>query len=196
MRAVENTTDRLVLRGGSPLFRPFFAGGLGLVVLGGLLLIVRPRLEPAPGGPRAAVATGAAATGDVRRPAAAPGLGLFLATLGTLLAIVPVVGRFPYRKEIVVDRPARQFTRRDRTLLRLREQTYPLDDVRGAGVDEARHVDGDPYFTVVLRPRSGDAVTLERFTDRSAAGLVARLIGDHLASDIPPAPDRVNPPPR
>ena len=33
MRVVENTSERLVLEGASPLFRPFFFGGLGFLVL-------------------------------------------------------------------------------------------------------------------------------------------------------------------
>jgi hypothetical protein len=175
MHAAENTTDRLVLRGTSPLFRPFFLGGLGLLVLGGLLLIGGPYLGASPGGP---------VSGD-EPPIAPPGLGVFLATFGFFLAAVPLIGRFPYRKEIVVDRAAGQFIRRDRTLLRQREETFRLGDVRTVEVEEARHVDGDPYFTLLLRLESGDAVTLDRFTDRSAARSSARLIRDHLAGDPP-----------
>jgi hypothetical protein len=178
MHAAENTTDRLVLRSTSPLFRPFFLGGLGLLVLGGALLIGGPYLGATPAGR----ASGAGP------PIAPPGLGVFLVTFGSFLAVVPLIGRFPYRKEIVVDRTAGQFIRRDRTLLRLREETFPLGDVRTVEVEEARHVDGDPYFTLLLRLGSGDAVTLDRFTDRSAAEASARLIRDHLERDHPSRP--------
>ena len=80
--------------------------------------------------------------------------------------------------------------------MRLRQESYPLDEVRGVEVEEARHVDGDPYFTLVLRLESGESVTLDRFTDRSAAGVVARLIRDHLGSGTSPEPDRPGSPDR
>jgi hypothetical protein len=175
MRAVQNTTDRLVLRGGSPLFRPFFLGGLGLLVVGALLLVGGPRLRSTlPGPPSGA-----------DPPVEVPGLGVFLATFGFFVAIVPLIGKLPYRKEIVVDRAAGRFVRRDRTLLRLREETYPLGEVRGVDVEEARHVDGDPYFMLLLRLGSGDSVTLDRFTDRSDAGTAVRLLRGHLSPDAP-----------
>jgi hypothetical protein len=180
MHPVQNTTDRLVLRGASPLFRPFFLGGLGLLVLGGILLISGQRSRPAPAGPT---------SGDTP-PALAPGLGVFLATFGLFVAIVPLIGRFPYRKELVVDRAAGQFVRRDRTLLRLREETFPLADVRGVDVEEARHVDGDRYFTLLLRLESGASVTLERFADRPGAATAVHLIRDHLGREAIPVPDR------
>lgn len=184
MHAIENTTDRLVLRGGSPLFRPFFAGGLGLLVLGGVLLIGGPRFGPAAAG---------LVSGDPW-PALAPGVGVFLTTFGLFVAIVPLIGRFPYRKEIVVDRTAGQFGRRDRTLLRLREETYPLGDVRGVNVEEARHVNGDAYFSVLLRLQSGVSVTLDRFTDRAAARIAEQLIHDHLPPATPLVRDRPDSP--
>jgi hypothetical protein len=185
MRAVQNTTDRLVLASASPLFRPFFLGGLGLVVLGGVFLIAGPRFQPTPDGRISADAS----------VAPAPGLGLFLATFGLFVAIVPLIGKLPYRKEIVVDRAAGQFVRRDRTLLRLREETYPLGEVRRVDVEEARHVDGDPYFTLLLRLESGDSVTLDRFTDRSTAASARRLISDHLAADAACTPIPAERPP-
>jgi hypothetical protein len=170
MHAVQNTTDRLVLEGASPLFRPFFFGGLGFLVLGVSLLIGGPllhqsscRSEPA---------------GESSVPVA--GLGVFLATFGFFVAMVPLAGKIPYHKEIIVDRTTGQFVRRDRTLLRLRQEVYPLEEARTVDVEEARHVDGDPYYTVLLRLESGESVTLDRFTDRAAAGETARLIRDHL----------------
>jgi hypothetical protein len=113
-------------------------------------------------------------------------MGVFLAAFGFCIAMTPLAGRFPFRKEIVVDRSAGELVRRDRTLVRMRQETYPMAAVRSVDVEEARHVDGDPYFAIVLRLESGDAVTLERFTDRSAADLTARLIRDHLE---PPSSD-------
>jgi hypothetical protein len=175
MNVIQDTTDRLVLQGGSPLFRPFFVGGLVFVVLGVGLLIGGPLAGRAGIGPP----TG---TGGV---ASVVGTGAFLATFGFFVASVPLVGRIPYRKEIIVDRAAGQFIRRDRTLLRLRQESYPLVEVREAAVEEARHVDGDPYFSMVLRLENGEAVTLDRFTDRAAADRTARLIRDHFASDPP-----------
>jgi hypothetical protein len=170
MRAIENTTDRLVLAGASPLFRPFFLGGLGFLILGAGLVIGGALFHRSPGG---------SVAGD-ESPASVAGMGVFLAAFGFFLALTPLAGRFPFRKEIIVDRTSGEFIRRDRTLVRLRQETYPLGGVRSVDVEEARHVDGDPYFTLVLRLESGDTVTLERFTDRSAAALTARLIHDHL----------------
>jgi hypothetical protein len=160
----------LILEGASPLFRPFFLGGLGLLVLGAFLLIGGPLLG------RTTVGSPTGAGDEV--PIA--GLGAFLATFGFFVAIVPVAGRFPYRKEIIVDRAAGRFVRRDRTLLRLRQESYPLDEVRGVEVEEARHVDGDPYFSLLLLLESGESATLDRFADRTAAGTAARLICEHL----------------
>jgi hypothetical protein len=185
MHAVQNTTDRLVLQGTSPLFRPFFLGGLGLLVFGGVLLIAGPHSRPTPGGP---------GSGD-EPPAPAPGLGVFLATFGLFVAIVPLIGKLPYRKEIVVDREAGQFVRRDRTLLRLREETYPLGEVREVDVEEVRHVDGDPYFTLLVRLASGECVTLDRFTDRSHAASARRLISDRLGADVCRGPNQAETPP-
>jgi hypothetical protein len=185
MHAVENTNDRLVLRGSSPLFRPFFLGGLGLLVLGGVFLIGGPHYRQTPAG----------SLPSQGPPLAAPGLGVFLTIFGFFVAIVPVIGRFPYRKELVVDRAAGQFVRRDRTLLRLREETYPLSDVRGVDVEEARHVDGDPYFTLLLRLASGGSVTLDRFTDRTDVATARRLLGDRLGPDGSRGPDQAGPPP-
>jgi hypothetical protein len=180
MRTVENTTDRLVLAGASPLFRPFFFGGLGFVVLGASLLI---------GGVLFRRSTGGSLPGDAS-PAPAAGLGVFLTTFGFFVAITPVAGRFPFRKEIVVDRGAGRLIRRDRTLVRLRQEVYPLGEVRTVDVEDARHVDGDPYFGLVLSLATGDSVTLDRFTDRSAAERTAKLIRGHLG----PSPDGGGPP--
>ena len=113
--------------------------------------------------------------------ASVTGLGVFLATFGFFVALVPLAGRFPYHREIVVNRAAGRFVRRDRTLVRLRQETFPLEAVRTVNVEEARHVDGDPYFTLVLRLESGDSVTLDRFTDRPAADRAAQLIRDGLS---------------
>ncbi len=176
MRAIENTTDRLVLAGASPLFRPFFLGGLGFVFLGACLLIGGALFPRSPGGSEA----------GGESLASPSGIGVFLAAFGFFLAITPLAGRFPFRKEIVVDRAAGEFIRRDRTLVRLRQETYPLRLVNSVDVEEARHVDGDPYFALVLRLESGDAVTLDRFTDRSAAALTARLIRDQIGPPSPP----------
>jgi hypothetical protein len=184
MRAVRNTTELLILEGASPLFRPFFLGGLGLLVLGATLLIGGPLLGRAAGGSPPGA--------DDAVPIA--GLGVFLATFGFFVAVVPLAGRFPYRREIIVDRAAGRFVRRDRTLLRLRQESYPLDEVRGIEVEEARHVDGDPYFSLLLLLESGESATLDRFTDRTTAGLVARLIRDHLGPAICPERDRAGRP--
>jgi hypothetical protein len=184
MRPVRNTTHLLVLEGASPLFRPFFLGGLGLLVLGASLLIVGPFYRRSTGGSPSGA--------DDTAPVA--GLGAFLATFGFFVAIVPVLGKFPYRKEIIVDRAAGHFVRRDRTLLRLRQVSYPLDEVRGVEVEAARQVDGDPYFTLLLRLRHGDSVTLDRFTDRAAAERDARRIRDHLGPRPPADPDPPIPP--
>jgi hypothetical protein len=183
MRAVQNTTHLLVLEGASPLFRPFFLGGLGLLVLGASLLVGGPLFLPS--------TVGSPSGADGAAPVA--GLGTFLATFGFFVAIVPLAGRFPYRREIIVDRAVGKFVRRDRTLLRLRQETYPLDEVRGVEVEEARHVDGDPYFSLLLRLESGESVTLDRFTDRAAAGATARLIRDHLGPGTSPEPNRPDP---
>jgi hypothetical protein len=179
MREVQKTNVRLVLRGASPLFRPFFLGGLGFLVLGASLLIGGPLFR------RATVGSPTGADGV----ASVAGIGAFLATFGFFVAIVPMVGRFPYRKEIIVDRATGQFVRRDRTLLRLRQETYSLDEVRGVEVVQARHVDGDPYFTLLMRLNSGESATLDRFTDRAAAGTAAQLIRDHLGPEAPRRPD-------
>jgi hypothetical protein len=170
MRVVENTSERLVLEGASPLFRPFFFGGLSFLVLGVGLLI---------GGVLLGRSRGSSLPGD-GSSASVIGLGVFLTAFGFFVALVPLAGRFPYHREIVVDRAAGQFVRRDRTLVRLRQETFPLEAVRMVDVEDARHVDGDPYFTLVLRLESADSVTLDRFTDRSAADRTARLIRDHL----------------
>jgi hypothetical protein len=108
------------------------------------------------------------------------GPGVFLATFGFFVAIVPLAGKFPYHREIIVDRVTGQLVRRDRTLVRLRQDRYPFDEVRSVDVEDSRHVDGDPYFSLVLSLVSGDTVTLDRFTDRSAAACAARLIRGHL----------------
>jgi hypothetical protein len=180
MRAVRNTTELLILEGASPLFRPFILGGLGFLVLGASLLV---------GGRLFLPSTGVSPSGaDDAAPIA--GLGTFLTTFGFFVAIVPLVGRFPYRREIIVDRAVGRLVRRDRTLLRLRQETYPLDQVHGVEVEEARHVDGDPYFTLLLRLESGESVTLDRFADRAVAGAAARLIRDHLGPVRAPEPDR------
>jgi hypothetical protein len=170
MHAVQNTPDRLVLDGASPLFRPFFFGGLGILVLGVSLLIGGPLLHQS--------SDGSEPVGDATVPLA--GLGVFLATFGFFVAMVPLAGKIPYHKQIVIDRTAGQFVRRDRTLLRLRQDIYPLDEVRTVDVEESRHVDGDPYFTLLLRLESGESVNLDRFTDQKAAGDTAGLIRDHL----------------
>lgn len=170
MRPIENTTDRLVLAGASPLFRPFFLGGLGFLVLGAGLAI---------GGalfPRSTAGSAAV----IESPVSLAGIGVFVAAFGFSLVMTPLAGRFPFRKEIILDRAAGEFVRRDRTLVRLRQETYPLGAVRSVDVEEARHVDGDPYYTLVLRLEPEESVTLERFTDRPAADLTAGLIRDHL----------------
>jgi hypothetical protein len=184
MHEVTDADVRLVLQSIPPLFRPFFLGGLGLLVLGASLLIVGPFYRRSTGGSPSGA--------DDTAPVA--GLGAFLATFGFFVAIVPVLGKFPYRKEIIVDRAAGHFVRRDRTLLRLRQESFPLDEVRRVDVEEARHVDGDPYFTLLLRLESGESVTLDRFTDRAAAGTAARLIRDHLGPDPRRGTDRPEPP--
>jgi hypothetical protein len=182
MRAVENTTDRLVLVGASPLFRPFFVGGLGLLVLGASLLIGGALIRRSPCGSLPRDASSDPFTGP----------GVFLAIFGFFVAIVPLAGKFPYHKEIIVDRANGQLVRRDRTLVRLRQDTYPFGEVRNVDVEDSRHVDGDPYFSLVLSLVSGDSVTLDRFTDRSAAAEAARLIRGHLGPSrdggSPPAP--------
>jgi hypothetical protein len=183
MRAVQNTTDRLVLEGASPLFRPFFYGGLGLLVLGASLLIGGPLLRRPSGGSQPA--------GTPSVPVAGP--GVFLATFGFFVAMVPLAGKIPYHKQIIVDREAGQFVRRDRTLLRLRQETYPLGEVQGIDVEEARHVDGDPYFVLLLRLESGESVTLDRFTDRGHACETARLIRDHLEPEASAGSGRFRP---
>jgi hypothetical protein len=180
MRAVRNTTDLLVLEGASPLFRPFFVGGLGLLVVGTSLLVGRVFGH---------WSTVGSPSGSYEAAPVA-GLGAFLATFGLFVAIVPMVGRFPYRREIIVDRAVARLVRRDRTLLRLRQETYPLDQVQGVEVEEARHVDGDPYFSLLLRLESGETVTLDRFTDGTAAGAAAGLIREHLVPVRSPEPNR------
>jgi hypothetical protein len=176
MRPVESSIDRLVLAGASPLFRPFFLGGLGLLALGvGLLIFAASSGRADQGSPAGAPST---------TPA---GIGVFLTVFGVFVAIVPLLGRFPYRREIIVDRGTRQIVRRDRTLVRLRQDAYPLHSVQDVDVAEARHPDGDPYFTLALILDSGQVVTLERFTDRPAAVEAARLIRDRL-DPVPAGP--------
>ncbi len=70
MRAVENTTERLTLVGASPLFRPFFLGGLGFVVLGVSLLIVGALCPP--------IAVRGRVVRLIRRPGRVPGGFRFL----------------------------------------------------------------------------------------------------------------------
>lgn len=175
MHIARQTADRLVLAGGSPLFRPFFLGGLGLLILGtGVLVRAAPGL-PKPDGPPGAAGS----------PRAMAGPGTFLVIFGFFVALVPVAGRIPYRKEIVVDRSVGTLVRRNRTLVRLREETYEPGDIRAVEVEEARHVDGDPYYSLVLHLGSRDSITLDRFTDRRAADRVAALIREHLGSPHP-----------
>jgi hypothetical protein len=171
MQPIQNTNDRLVLKGASPLFRPFFFGGLGLLVVGAGLLI---------GGPLFGRFSGGSPLG-ADDPMAVPGLGLFLTVFGFFVTIAPLIGRFPFRKEVIIDRAAGTLIRRDQTLLRFRQETYPFAEVRRIHVEESRHVDGDPYFTLQLWLESGESVTLDRFSDRPAADLAARLIRDHLS---------------
>ncbi len=179
MRHVENTSDRLVLAGGSPLFAPFFFGGLGLLALGLGLLV----FAAASGGQ----AAGSPAGGE---PSVTPaGLGVFLTTFGLFVASVPLLGRFPYRRQIIVNR-GRQIVRRDRTLVRLRQDAYPLHSVVGVNVQEARHPDGDPYFTLALFLDSGEVVTLERFTDRAEAAAIVLSIRDYL-DPVPAGPSPI-----
>jgi hypothetical protein len=177
MRPVENTSERLMLAGPSPLFRPFFAGGLGLFAVGlGLLILATITGSPAGAGWTAV---------------APAGLGVFLTTFGLIVATVPLVGRFPYRREIIVDCRNGLVCRRDRTLIRLRQDAYPFRAIQAVHVDEARHPDGDPYYTLALGLDSGELLTLERFTDRPAAAEAARLIRERLAStpgDLAAAP--------
>lgn len=170
MRLVENTSERLVLAGPSLLFRPFFAGGLGLLAAGLGLLLVAASAGSADDSARL--------VGD--NSASFAGLGVFLTTFGLFVAAVPLIGRFPYRREIVVDCTTRQVSRRDRTLLRLRQDAYPFRAILAVRVNEARHPDGDPYYTLVFELDSGLVLTLERFTDRCPAAEAARLIGDRL----------------
>ena len=131
MRVVEDVSDRLVIRGASPLFRPFFFGGLGLLALGVCCLLAGPIAGRSSIGPPGA-ADGATSLA---------GLGAFLATFGFFVALVPLAGRFPYRREIIVDRAAGTLVRRDRTLVRLRQETYPADEVQGIDVVELRQVE-------------------------------------------------------
>lgn len=179
MRPVENTSERLVLAGPSLLFRPFFAGGLGLFAIGLGLLIVAVSAGPADDSGRPA--------GE--NPATFAGLGVFLTTFGLFVAAVPLIGRFPYRREIVVDCTTRQVSRRDRTLVRLRQDAYPFRAILAVRVNDARHPDGDPYYTLEFELDSGEVLTLERFTDRRLAAETARLIRDRLdaARDEPAA---------
>ncbi len=182
MHAVQNTPDRLVLEGASPLFRPFFFGGLGLLTLGVSLLIGSPLLGRSP-----------AESQPAESAMSIAGIGTFLAIFGFNLTMIPLVGRMPYHKQIVADRTIGQFVRRDRTLIRLRQEAYPLGEVRTVDVEEARHVDGDVYFVLLLRLESGESVMLERFTDRASAGETARLIRDHLA--VAPSAEAARPSP-
>ena len=140
MRAIENTTDRLVLAGASPLFRPFFVGGLGFAGPGRLPPDRRRRSSPDRRADRCPAAS--------RRPRP-PAMGVFLAAFGFFLAITPLAGRFPFRKEIVVDRAAGEFLRRDRTLVRLRQETYPLGRVRTRSTSRRRGTS-----TAILTSRS------------------------------------------
>lgn len=174
MKDTQDARDRLVLRCSTPLFRPFFLGGLGLLGLGVALLVVGPVLGRSTVGPPG---------GGV--PLA--GLGAFLSTFGFFVAIIPLVGRMPYRREVVVDPAAGRLVRRDRTLVRLRQESFAFIEIRGVEVEEARHVDGDPDFTLALRLDSGRSVPLDRFTDRLAAADAARLLRDHLPTADRPA---------
>lgn len=177
MHIVQQTTDRLVLETVPPLFRPFFFGGLGVLAVGVGLLIGGPLLRGPSGG----------------ETASAAGPGIFLAAFGFFVTIVPAIGKIPYRRQIIVDRAEGAFIRRDRTLLRLRQESYPLGAIRAVDVEEARHVDGDPYFALVLRLESGESASIERFNDRDGAARVARLVRDHLdpSSHHAPGPQEV-----
>jgi hypothetical protein len=173
MRAVEISTERLVLKGSAPIFRPFFLGGLGWMVLGsGILLGARAMGMPL-GGPW---------PGDESSTPIA-GLAAFLVPFGFFIAFVPFIGAVPYRKDVVVDRATGQLRRRDRSLRASREHVYALGEIRGVDVEESKHVDGDPYYTALLRLESGESVALDRFVDRGAAEHVAQLVRYYL---IPP----------
>src|SRR5437016_49490 len=137
MRVAQATTERLVLKGASPLFKPFFLGGLGWMASGAAILVWAmaaglPRNGPLPGD-------------ESSTPIG--GLGAFLVPFGFFLVLVPYLGALPYRKEVVVDRVTGHLTRRDRTLRGLREDVYAAGEIHGVDVEEARHVDGDPYYT-------------------------------------------------
>ena len=158
----------LVLSCSTPLFRPFFLGGLGLLAIGLVFLVAEPVLGRATIGPPGS---------PVRL---ITGIGVFLSTFGFFLTILPLVGRMPYRREVILDETAGRLIRRDQTLVRTREESILLGAICAVEVEEARFVDGDPDLTVVLRLESGRSVSLDRFTDRGAAVSAARLLRDRL----------------
>ncbi len=167
----DSTTEArlsLILRCSTPLFRPFFLGGLallavGLAFLAADLVLGRSTIGPPGGSVRIA------------------GLGAFLSTFGFFLAMLPLVGRMPYRREVLLDETAGRLIRRDQTLVRTREEWISLVEIRGVEVENARFVDGDPDLTVVLRLDSGRSVPIDRFTDPGAAASAASLLRDRLA---------------
>jgi hypothetical protein len=172
MRVAQATTERLVLRGSSPLFKPFFLGGLGWMALGVAILA----WALAAGRPLHAALPGDESSTPIG------GLGAFLVPFGFFLALVSYLGALPYRKEVVVDRVAGHLIRRDWTLRGLREDRIAAAEIQGVGVEETRHVDGDPDYTAALRLGTGKSVVLDRFPDRGAAEHIAQLVRGYLGS--------------
>lgn len=158
-----------------PLFRPFFLGGLGLLAMGVALIFAGPLPALPPSGPDDAMSL--------------TGVGLFLATFGFFLAIVPIAGKVPFRREVIVDPDRGRLILRNRTLLKLREHSYPLVDVHGLEIRESRHVDGEPDVSLLLHLRHAEPVLLDRFTTRAPAERAALSIRNLL----PPLPESLPP---
>jgi hypothetical protein len=170
MRVAEITTERIVLTGSSPLFKPFFLGGLGLMASGiGILLwamtVGLPLNGPLPGN-ESSMSVG--------------GLSAFLAPFGFFLALVPYFGALPYQKEVVVDRAAGRLTRCDRSLRGLQQDTWTLREIQSVEVEELKHADGDSSYNALLKLESGKSIALDRFVDRGAAEQVVQLIRSYL----------------
>jgi hypothetical protein len=171
MQVAQTTTERLVLRGSSPIFRPFFLAGLVLLSFGTGFLVW-------------AMASGLPLRGPLAGNALSlpvGGLVTFLLFFGSFFVLVPFFGALPYQKRVVVDRVSGHLTRSDRSLRGSREDVWTLDQVQGVEIEELKHVDGDCSYTALLKLESGKTVALDRFVDRQSAERIAQILQTYLA---------------
>jgi hypothetical protein len=169
MRVAERTTERLVLTGSSPLFRPFLIGGLGLAALGlGAVL--------------GALSSGLSLSGPLpgdRSTTPIGGLAAFLVPFGGFLVLALRLGAIPSRQEVVVDRVNGRLTRCSRSLRGLSQEMYDFPQIRAVTVERTA-LDGDFVCTAMAQLGSGKSVALSRPTDRETAEEVAQLVRSYL----------------